>query len=483
MIEGESIVLLVGFRTAVDQELTDALRNHYAVVEAIDADDALSRLAEGNVDLVLCRHDPPALDAIALLAHARTEFPTAIRILGGRLTQADMARALNETDIYQFFSDSWHGDQLELLVRRALESQELAYRHRHLSRELKFAENILRQHRPRSTAGVDCNTCFDKLIYVSPKMARVCEMARKAATTELSVLIQGETGTGKELMARGIHRYSERKDQPLLVQNCGGMSDELLLSELFGHKRGAFTGAVGDRLGLFSAADGGTVFLDEISDVSPAFQVALLRFLQEGEVKPLGSDRIVHSNVRIIAASNKPLDELVKAGQFRNDLFFRLNGFQIRLPPLRERVEDIVPLAEYFTRRYGEQIGRRILGLEAELVEKLKLYDWPGNIRELENEIHRLVALTDNGEFLLAQKLSPAFENISARKLNCSECPELKGRTLKEKVEYLEAILVREALARHRWNQSRAAADLGLSRVGLANKIRRYRLDEEAATA
>ena len=291
MIEGESTVLLVGFYSAAGHELADALRRHYAVIMVGDTDDALSHLADGNVDLVLCRHDPPALDAVSLLAHARTEYPTAIRILGGHLNQAEMQAAINEAAIYQFFPDNWRGEQLELLVRRALESQELAYRHRHLSRELKFAENILRQHRLR--AGADSNACFDKLIYASPKMARVCEMARKAATTDLPVLIQGETGTGKELMARGIHRYSERKDQPLLVQNCGGMSDELLLSELFGHKRGAFTGAVSDRLGLFPAEDGGTVFLDEISDVSPAFQVALLRFLQEGEVKPLGSDRIV----------------------------------------------------------------------------------------------------------------------------------------------------------------------------------------------
>ncbi|MEJ2345892.1 MAG: sigma-54 dependent transcriptional regulator [Gammaproteobacteria bacterium] len=481
MLDGESTILLVGFHVPAGQRLTDALRRHYAVVDTQDAEHAQRRLDEGDIDLVLCRHEPPAVDAIPLLAHARTEHPTVIRILGGRLSQADMAAAINEAAIYQFFPDSWRGEQIELLVRRALESRELAYRHRHLSRELKFAEDVLRRH--RLSSGPDSSTCFDKLIYASPKMARVCELARKAAETELPVLIQGETGTGKELMARGIHRYSSRKDQPLLVQNCGGMSDELLLSELFGHKRGAFTGAVSDRLGLFPAADGGTVFLDEISDVSPAFQVALLRFLQEGEVKPLGSDRVMRCNVRIIAASNQPLEELVKAGRFRNDLYFRLNGFQIRLPPLRERVEDIPPLAEYFAQRYGEQIGRRVLGLEPELIEKLVLYDWPGNIRELENEINRLVALTDNGQFLVAHKLSPALANLSPRKSNCSICPELKGSTLKEKVEYLEAVLVRDALTRHRWNQSRAAEDLGLSRVGLANKIKRYRLDVEAESA
>ncbi len=472
MIDGESSILLVGLENPGKRRLVPVLSKHYAVVEVDDADAARRSLNENAIDLVLCRHDPPALDAISLLVHARTEHPEAIRILGGRLSQAETGAAINEAAVFQFFSDDWGVEQVELLVRRALESRELAYRHRHLSRELKFAEDILRRHRLRT--GLEDSTCFNQLIYASPKMARVCALARKAAETELPVLIQGETGTGKELMARAIHEHSPRRDQPLLVQNCGGMSDELLLSELFGHKRGAFTGAVSDRLGLFPAADGGTVFLDEISEVSPAFQVSLLRFLQEGEVKPLGSDRVTRCNVRVIAACNRTLVELVREGRFRDDLYFRLNGFQIDMPPLRERAEDIAPLAEHFAQRFGEQIGRRVLGLEPELVERLTLHHWPGNIRELENEIHRLVALTDNGEYLVASKLSPTLARLTPRSGSESRWQSIEGKTLKEKVEHLEAELVREALNRHRWNQSRAAAELGLSRVGLANKIKRY---------
>ena len=211
---------------------------------------------------------------------------------------------------------------------------------------------------------------FEKLVYVSEKLTDLCDLARKAARTELPILIQGETGTGKELLARAIHYNSSRHTSPLMVQNCGGMSDELLQSELFGHKRGAYTGAISDRLGLFRAGDGGTVFLDEISEVSPSFQVSLLRFLQEGEVKPLGSDKTETSNVRIIAASNRPLRALVAAGKFRQDLYFRLKGFELEVPPLRDRPDDIPALAEFFAAKHSNAIGRKILGISASALEK-----------------------------------------------------------------------------------------------------------------
>ncbi|MGS0757272.1 sigma 54-interacting transcriptional regulator, partial [Roseateles sp. GG27B] len=224
------------------------------------------------------------------------------------------------------------------MLKRALESRELAKRHRYLSRELKFADMVLRKQNDGMVKQLQDSYEFDKLLFASDSMKAVCDLARKAATTDLPVLIQGETGTGKELMARAVHFYSKRKDHPFLAQNCGALSDDLLHSELFGHKRGAFTGAISDRLGLFPAADGGTVFLDEISEVSPAFQVSLLRFLQEGEVKPVGTHLTRNCNVRIIAASNQPLAELVEAGRFRRDLYFRLRGFELDIPPLRERV-------------------------------------------------------------------------------------------------------------------------------------------------
>jgi two-component system, NtrC family, response regulator HupR/HoxA len=309
-------------------------------------------------------------------------------------------------------------------------------------------------------------------------MAVLCDLARVAAPTDLPILVEGETGTGKELLARAIHYNSARRSSPLLVQNCGGMSDELLQSELFGHKRGAFTGAISDRLGLFRAADKGTVFLDEISEVSPSFQVSLLRFLQNGEVKPLGSDQVLLTDVRIIAASNKPLQRLVEQGKFRQDLYFRLKGFELTVPPLRNRRADVPALAEFFARKYGQAMKRRILGFAGDVLERLELYDFPGNVRELENEVRRMIAVANDGGFITSKHLPPAIAALQPRNgITSAASAGLLGATLREKVESLETEMVKSALARHRWNQSEAARELGLSRVGLANKIKRYGIE------
>ncbi|MGH9803195.1 MAG: sigma 54-interacting transcriptional regulator, partial [Blastocatellia bacterium] len=257
------------------------------------------------------------------------------------------------------------------------------------------------------------------------------------------------------------------------------LPDDLLHSELFGHKRGAFTGAISDRLGLFPAADGGTVFLDEISEVSPSFQVSLLRFLQEGEVKPLGTDKIRHSNVRIIAASNRPLKEMTQQGLFRKDLYYRLRGVELTLPPLRERVEDIAVLAEYLGRKYAESISRRIPGISHEVIRLFQSYQWPGNVRELENEVRRMVALAESGEFLSPEHLSDDMAQLLPDDTSHDHHSLFNGGgTLREVVERLEMRMVAQALQRQKWNYTKVARELGLSRVGLANKIKRYNLDK-----
>jgi two-component system response regulator HupR/HoxA len=322
---------------------------------------------------------------------------------------------------------------------------------------------------------------FDRLVFCSDAMAEVCNLAKKAAATDLPVLIQGETGTGKELLARAIHLFSKRQKQLFLAQNCGAMEDSLLQSELFGHRRGAFTGAVSDRLGLFVAADGGTVFLDEISDISPPGQISLLRFLQEGEIKPLGSDTTRRANVRIIAACNRPLEELVEQGSFRRDLYYRLRGFELRVPPLRERPEDIVVLTQYLLKKYlGTMIGRKVPGVAAEAMQKLKSYWYPGNVRELENEVRRMVCLTEEGEFITVKHLSPEIARCPTRPAGLPGIGQPKpGSSLKQAVEYVEVQLLRQALKRHHWNHTRASRDLGLSRVGLASKIKRYGIQRD----
>ena len=430
-------------------------------------------LKDAHVDLVIA--DETA--GTAVLSDLRVSHPEIVRVLALSAGQGLTARELAAMAVYQFVRKPLDAQQIGLVVKRGLEARELARRHRLLSREFKVSGDSRLFNGSHGVPFQPESQRFEKLVFVSEKMATLCDLARKAARTELPILIQGDTGTGKELLARAIHYNSSRRASPLLVQNCGGMPDDLLQSELFGHKRGAFTGAVSDRLGLFRAADGGTVFLDEISEVSPAFQISLLRFLQEGEVKPLGSDKTQMCNVRIIAAANRPLRSLVAEKQYRQDLYFRLRGFELELPPLRDRPDDIPVLAEFFAAKHSDAITRKILGISAGVLEKLSAFDFPGNVRELENEVRRMVSLAKDGEYLTTQNMSPSLLDAAAKAPAPSGfVPD--GVTLKDKVESLEKHLVGEVLARHRWNQSRAANELGLSRVGLANKIKRYDLDD-----
>ncbi len=472
-------VLTVATDDAEWAETLELLANQagYRVLAVRSAIDAHAALANAHVDLVIAEDDAQG-DGLGLLSGLRISHPDIIRVLALG-TQSNLAReAVAPAAIYQFVRKPLDADQVGLVVKRALETRELARRHRLLSREFKFSSDSLLFNDRHGIAMSPESQRFEKLVYVNEKMAELCELARKAAKTELPILIQGETGTGKELLARGIHYNSSRRASPLMIQNCGGMPDELLQSELFGHKRGAFTGAISDRLGLFRAADGGTVFLDEISEVSASFQVSLLRFLQEGEVKPLGSDKTETCNVRIVCASNRPLRALADAGMFRKDLYFRLRGFELEVPPLRERPDEIPALAEFFAAKHASAMGRKILGISAGVLGKLAAFEFPGNVRELENEIRRMVALANDGEYLTTDTMSPAILAAIPRapKRNNGFSPE--GTTLKEMVESLEKQLVGETLVRHRWNQSRAANELGLSRVGLANKIKRYGLNE-----
>lgn len=463
--------------TALRSLLSD--RHGYRVLMVSTPGDAADLAQNVHVDLFIADDGGRAFDGAAFLAEMRVSHPDVTRILVIPKSSGRSAAAIRLAAVYQYLRKPLDPEQAALVVKRGLETRELARRHRLISREFKMGDDGTVSGGQHDFRFQPQSQRFEKLVYVSEKMATLCELAKTAAKTDLPILIQGETGTGKELLARAIHYNSTRKASPLMVQNCAGMNDELLQSELFGHKRGAFTGAVSDRLGLFMAGDGGTVFLDEISDVSPSFQVSLLRFLQEGEVKALGSDKTKHSNVRIIAASNRPLPELVAKGEFRRDLYYRLKGFELSVPSLRDRTEDTAALAEFFAAKHADATGRKILGLSANLIEKLSRYEFPGNVRELENEIRRLVVMTPDGEYLTTRHLSPAIQSAAARPARDAASAFLaEGKTLKDQVESLERHLVEQALQRYRWNQSKAADELGLSRVGLANKIKRYGLDE-----
>ncbi|MEM1362152.1 MAG: sigma-54 dependent transcriptional regulator [Pseudomonadota bacterium] len=443
--------------------------------------EALLRLESHDVDMVIFDTDIGEDPATALPLKLRVSNPRVPRVIVASpksLGEAD--RLAKHSAAYLFFTKPVVVSQVKLAVKRALELSELSRRHRIVTRELSLSvdDELFDENKRLSVSGGISK--FERLVYASPKMAELVAKAKMAAKTEMPVLIFGETGTGKELMAKAIHFNSDRSESPLHIQNCGGMDETTLRAELFGHLAGAIPGIAAERLGLFRAADGGTVFLDEISEVSTTFQAALLRFLQEGEVKPVGSDQVYHSDVRIIAATNKPLDALVSQNKFRKDLYYRLNGFELDIPPLRDRKEDIGALAEFFLEKYSGVVGRRVLGFTSEVLAVLARYQFPGNVRELETEVQRMVAVAEQGGYISERHLSEGFEKLKFQQV-LPEGLEITGGSLKEMVETLEARIVEATLNKLHWNQTQAAQELGLSRVGLANKIKRYNLAEQGA--
>ena len=315
---------------------------------------------------------------------------------------------------------------------------------------------------------------FAGLVGSSPAMQGMFTLIERVAHSGATTLILGENGTGKELIARAIHQLSPRRERPFVATNCSALTDSLLESELFGHKRGSFTGATADRKGLFEEADGGTIFLDEVGDISPALQVKLLRVLQEGEIKPAGSNEIRHVDVRTVSATNVDLEEAVARGRFREDLYYRLNVISLQVPPLRERKADLPALCDHFLRKVRAKGKGPAKTLSNEVIRRFWAYDWPGNVRQLENEIERLVVLSGEDAHIGPMHLSPAIRR------NTSADEEAGGEegSLREAVQALERRLIREGLIRHAWNKSRVAADLNVSRTTLIKKIRDLGLED-----
>ncbi len=311
---------------------------------------------------------------------------------------------------------------------------------------------------------------FDGIVGESQAMQRVFEQLRKVADTRVTVLIEGETGTGKELAASAVHYWSVRRDRLFVAQNCAALPENLLESELFGHKKGAFTGATEDKKGLFELADGGTLFLDEVGEMPLSLQAKLLRALQEGEIRPVGANRTKQVDVRTVAATNRDLVAEVKAGRFREDLFYRLSVFPVKLPGLRERREDIPLLAGHFLRRYADEFGRAAGGFSQESMELITSYDWPGNVRELQNEVQRLIIQLEDREFIEPLHLSPRIrraENVIDR------VKPTKG-TLKEMMDQVEKWVLKEALREHDNNKSATAKSLGITREGLHKNLKSF---------
>ncbi len=348
----------------------------------------------------------------------------------------------------------------------------LAVANARLIRRLVSAEEQLSKENSYLKGRERARTGEIEIIGQSRAMKQLMEQLDKVVNTRVTVFIEGETGTGKELIASAVHYRSRRHDKLFVAQNCAAMPENLLESELFGHKRGAFTGATEEKKGLFEIADGGTLFLDEVTEMPLALQSKLLRVLQEGEIRPVGATHVKHVNVRIVAACNRSLEAEVKAGRFREDLYYRLKVFPIRVPPLRERRDDVPLLAGHFLQRYTKEFGKPVAGFAQDAMELLIAYDWPGNVRELENEVQRMVIQADPDSFVASDILSPRLRKMEGV---VNQAGVTKG-TLKEMVEQVEKFLLIEALREHGNNKTSAAKTLGITREGLHKKLRQLKI-------
>ena len=474
-------VLIVDDEVRSLETLERILEDDFEIKTAIDTDAARAILETDWVQIILCDQRMPDMTGVEFLKQVREQWPEVIRmIISGYTDSEDIISAVNEAGIYQFVTKPWHPDNLILLLKNAANHFQLQRQNEILSIELKMSPRQLENQVEKKQRTLRENyDCSEQIVRTAEScMNRVCEKIRRVSPYDISVLIEGESGTGKELAARALHYNSLRWDKPFVVENCGALPDELLESELFGFKRGAFTGAVEDRAGLFERANGGTVFLDEIGEVSPAFQVKLLRVLQEGEIRPLGSSKTRKVDVRVIAATNRDLELEVREGRFREDLFYRLATVKVQLPSLRERSEDIPLIANNILDKAMTSLGKQVTGFTTEAISCMKGYHWPGNVRELQNEIQYMLVMADTDE-LGAELLSPRV--LQATPYSEEEDMPLTGLlegTLKERVESLEVRILKETLIRNRWNKSQAAKELGLSRVGLRSKLERYGLEK-----
>jgi two-component system response regulator HupR/HoxA len=466
-------VLVVDDELRSLETLRRTLEEDFTVFTALSAEEGELIMGREFVHIVLSDQRMPGTSGVEFLRRVRSQWPETVRlILSGYTDAEDIIAGINEAGIWQYLLKPWHPDQLLLTLKSAAELWRLQQENQRLSLELRDSpEQLVRQVASRRSR-VRARSGFDRLTRAADSpLNGICELAQRIAGHELSVLITGESGTGKELLARAIHYTSERTERPFVVENCGAMPDTLLEAELFGHKRGAFTGAHEDRIGLFQQADGGTLFLDEIGDTSPAFQVKLLRALQEGEVRPVGSPRSVPVDVRIIAATNRNLEADVASGRFRQDLFYRIAGITFHMPSLRERPQDI-PLIVAGMFKESALAGRRF---SADAMKCLVAHRWPGNVRELQNEVLRALALGD-GDVLDASLFSPHV-GLSAASVNpAASAFDPDGATLKELLDQVEAKVIDTALRRHRGNKTRVAEELGLTRVGLRMKLSRLGL-------
>ncbi len=449
--DGKPHILVVDDEQSMRELLEFMLkRQGYEVSCAENGGRAIQMIGDRHFDLLLCDIRLGDMTGLDVLRAVKRRHPQTVVIMISAYATAETAvEAMNE-GAYDYLPKPFDNTELKEAVARALEMKTL-------EQERKVVADDLKQ-----------NLHFDRIVGNSPKMMQIYGMIRQVADTKTNILITGESGTGKELIARAIHEQSERRDGPFLAVNCGGIPEGLMESEFFGHRKGAFTGADQDKKGLFEAAQGGTLFLDEIGEIDLSMQVKLLRAIQDRSIKPVGSNKTIDVDARIISATNKDLEIEVIEGRFREDLFYRLNVIEIRVPPLRERREDLRILAQHFLEKYAERMGKTVSKISSYAIDLLNKYDFPGNIRELENLIERSVALSSTN-ILLPDSLALSIHkrrkttdtDVSETGLDLDQVSE--GVSLDDILDDIERAYLRKALECSGGNKKEAAGLLGIN--------------------
>jgi two-component system response regulator AtoC len=432
-------------------------KSGYLVDEASDGAEALQMVNQIRYDFILCDLKMPKMDGMAFLKSARNQLSATTVIIMSAYGTIDTALEAMKLGAYDYISKPFKTDEVLLSLKKAEERESLK------------RENLLLREQIRK---IQAPHTFGNMIGKSHAMQSVFRLAQKAAQYDTTILITGESGTGKELVARGIHFSGNREKKPLITVNCGGIPENLLESELFGYKKGAFTGAIKDKNGLFAEADGGTIFLDEIGELPPSLQVKILRVLQENEIRPIGDSKTKIIDVRVIAATSKKLEDEVEKGVFREDLFYRLNVLKITIPPLKERSEDIPILTQHFIDKLNIRMGKAVAGITPAALSVLLKYHWPGNVRELENVIERAVVLAEDSilkteNFSIGLSLAPDAEKQNGI---------FEGFSIKAAQKNLEKKLIAEALHETGGNRTKAARLLGISHPSLLSKMKTYNI-------
>lgn len=432
----------------------------YNVDSAANETEAIEKVKNNHYHLIISDIQMPGIGGIELLKKIKDLSPATEVLMMTAFASTDTAVEAMKSGAYDYITKPFKVDEVKLIIKNVLEKVSLKIENILLKKELK------EEYR------------FGDIIGVSSCMREVYDLIMQVAPTKTNILIEGESGTGKELVAKSIHTNSERKDKPLITVNCGAVPENLLESELFGHIKGAFTGAIANKQGLFELADGGTIFLDEIGEMPIQLQVKILRVIQEKEFRRVGDTKANLTDIRIIAATNKDLEEAVKNGSFREDLYYRLNVIQIKLPPLRERKDDIPSLVSSFLKKYNDEIGKDIKHLSSEALELLLLYDFPGNIRELQNIIERAVALEKN-ELILPESLPDKVRKPSEM-IPCvgMEIPT-NGLNMEGVIDEMEKGLLMQALQMAKGGKTKAAKLLNLSFRSFRYRLKKYGLDDE----